>query len=69
MALNLPQMLEELLAMKYSGVLETVFEGRRVRYRDMNELDKAIADLKSEIAALENRPRPVARFATFRRST
>ena len=61
MGLTVEQMqarLTTLRELKYSGVLETMSEGRRVRYRDMAELDRAIASLVDDIAAAEKRRRP-----------
>ncbi len=61
--------LATLKAAARSGVERVRYaDGREVTYRTMAELRQAIADVEAEIAAEAGRPRPVAGYATFRRS-
>jgi hypothetical protein len=41
--------LDELKRIKASGALEAEFEGRRVKYRSLAELNQAIAEMEREI--------------------
>jgi hypothetical protein len=49
--------LEALEAALASGMLRVSFEGRSVEYRSVEELKKAIAEVKSALAADPARPR------------
>lgn len=59
--------LAELKAVRYSGVRRVSYEGKLVEYAPGPELERAIAQLEAEVAAATGAPRPVARFARFRR--
>jgi hypothetical protein len=67
MALTTEQMqarLDALLEMRFSGVRETSFEGRRLVYASDQELAAAIASLEARLrAALRPRPRIARPYA------
>lgn len=64
---TLQEQLDNLRAIKASGTLSVMHEGRKVEYRSMAEMNMAIADLEARIAAQSGAARPVARRTTFRR--
>lgn len=66
---TLEEQLAELENIKRSGVLRSSYEGKEVTYRSMADLDKAISDLKAEIAASGSRPKAKAGFAGFSRGS
>lgn len=43
--------LEALEELKASGVLSTTYEGKKVEYRSMSDLNMAISNLENKIAA------------------
>lgn len=50
--------LEALEELKASGVLSTTYEGKKVEYRSMSDLNMAITNLENKIAAATStRPR------------
>ena len=65
---TLQQQLDALRDLKATGTLSVTHEGRRIEYRSMDEIDRAITDLAARIAAEAGAVRPVARRTTFRRS-
>lgn len=61
----------ELAALKAAyrtGARRVSYEGKSVEYDDEAGLRRRIRELEAEVAAAAGRPRPVARFAAFRRS-
>ena len=68
MADDLAAELAALKAAYRAGALEVTYEGKRIRYDDEAGLRRRIAYLEGEIAQASGNPRPVARFAGFRRS-
>ena len=58
MACTTRQKIAELERIKEAGVLSTTVDGVRVQYRSLEDLDKAIRDLKESDNTIENR-RPV----------
>lgn len=63
---TLQQYRERLLAARASGELETVHsDGRKIRYRSVAELDRAIAANDDEIAFLTNASKPSSTLAAL----
>ena len=68
---DLAELQSELAALKSAyraGTRSVSYEGKRVEYDDEAGLRRRIAFVEAEIANLSGAPRPVARFATFRRA-
>lgn len=51
-----------------SGVTRVTYEGKTTEYRSLAEMREIISAIEGELAAQAGRRRPVAGFATFRRS-
>ena len=56
--------LDELERQRATGVVRVSYEGRMVEYRGLAEIDRAIATLKAEILAAEDR-RPVRQVRLY----
>jgi hypothetical protein len=67
---TLQEELAQLKAIKRSGVLRSLYEGKTVEYRSMADLDRAIADLEAEIAGVSGngRPRAMTNHTAFHRA-
>lgn len=59
--------LDALEELKASGVLSTTYEGKRIEYRSMSDLNMAIMNLENKIAAATNAPRGRAGMIRFSR--
>lgn len=51
-----------------SGVTRVTYEGKSTEYRSLAEMREIISGIEGELASQAGRRRPVAGFATFRRS-
>lgn len=59
--------LDALEELKSSGVLSTMYEGKKVEYRSMSELNTAITSLENKIAAASPQRRGGAGMIRFSR--
>ncbi len=59
--------LEALEELKASGVLSTTYEGKKVEYRSMSDLNMAITNLENKIAAATSTRRRGAGMIRFSR--
>ena len=59
--------LDALEELKASGVLSTMYEGKKVEYRSMADLNTAITSLENKIAAASNQRRGGAGMIRFSR--
>lgn len=67
--MSLEDDLATLKAAARSGVLKVRYaDGREVTYRSYADLKQARSDVEADISKAAGRPRPVAGFASFRRS-
>jgi hypothetical protein len=57
--------IDELEALRASGALVIDFQGKRVRFRDLAELDTIIAQAKRDVAGT-TKPSPVRRYRDAR---
>lgn len=51
-----------------SGVTRVSYDGKTTEYRSLAEMRQIIATIEADLAARAGRQRPVAGFASFRRS-
>ncbi|KFI24358.1 phage head-tail joining protein [Paenirhodobacter enshiensis] len=51
-----------------SGVTSVSYDGKTTTYRSLAEMKQIIATIEGELSSTSGRSRPVAGFATFRRS-
>lgn len=60
--------LDAIRAAYASGVTRVSYDGKTTEYRTLAEMRQIISTIEGELAAQAGRRRPVAGFATFRRS-
>lgn len=51
-----------------SGVTRVSYDGKTTEYRSLSEMRQIITTIEADLAAQTGRPRPIAGFASFRRS-
>lgn len=60
--------LDAIKAAYASGVTRVSYDGKTTEYRSLAEMREIIATIEADLAAQAGRKRPVAGFATFRRT-
>lgn len=51
-----------------SGITRVTYDGKTTEYRSLAEMERIIARIEASLASESGKPRPVAGFASFRRS-
>jgi hypothetical protein len=60
--------LDAIKAAYASGVTRVSYDGKTTEYRSLAEMREIIATIEADLAAQAGRKRPVAGFASFRRT-
>lgn len=60
--------LDAIKAAYASGVTRVSYDGKTTEYRSLAEMREIIATIEADLATQAGRKRPVAGFATFRRT-